>query len=161
MHEPGGRHKKTPLPPLEDLAKGATVRIDAGLRLGIEPRRDLEKALVEAGTQQYWYPDMHYCEQDLSLNTHLGAGGAMSTGRVQDPEGAKTIILSYKTAAGAVTTISRQNLKIVCFGDTHTGRLRVDTHTTAGGKQDCNMQGRRMVLIYMASMHSGSSLNPL
>jgi hypothetical protein len=39
----------------------------------------------------------------------------MSTGRAQDPEGAKTIILSYKTAARAAAAIHRQNLKIVCF----------------------------------------------
>jgi hypothetical protein len=74
--------RKTPLPSLEDLAKGATVLIAAGLRLGTEPIRDLENALREAGTQQDWYPDHHCCEQDLSLNTHLGDGGAMSIGRV-------------------------------------------------------------------------------
>jgi len=79
---------------MEDMAKGATVLIEAGLGLGTKPIRDLEKALREAGTQQNSYPAKHCCEQDLSLNTHLGAGGAMSTGRVQDPEGAKTIILS-------------------------------------------------------------------
>jgi len=84
----------------------------------------------------------------------------MSTGRVQDPEGAKTIILSYKTFAGAVATIHRQNLKIVSFGDSNTGRLRVDKQATTGGKQDPSMQGRRMVLIYKTSMRSGSSLNP-
>jgi hypothetical protein len=122
--------RKTPLPPLQDLAEGATVLLEAGLRLGTKPRCDLEKALREAGTQQDWYLEKHCCEQDLSLNTHLGAEGAMSTGRVQAPEGATTIILSYKTAAGAVTAISRQNLKIVYFADIHTGRLKVDTHVT-------------------------------
>ena len=63
----------------------------------------------------------------------------MPTGRVQDPEGAKTIILSYKTAAGAVAAMQRQKLKIVCFTNTHTGRLRVDNPATVGGKQDPNM----------------------
>jgi len=84
----------------------------------------------------------------------------MSTGRVQDPEGAKTIILSYKTAARAVAAIQRQNLKIVCFTDSHTGMLRVDNPATMGGKQDPSMQGKRMVLIYMTIMHSSSSLSP-
>ena len=102
--------RKTPLPPLEDMAKGATVLIEAGLRLGTHHKRDLEKTLIrEAGTQRDWYPDKYNCDEDLSLNAHLGAGGSMFTGRVQDPEGAKTIILSYQTAAGAVVGIQRQN----------------------------------------------------
>ena len=44
--------RKTPFPPLEDLADGARVLIEAGLSLGTEPRRDLEKTLREAGTQR-------------------------------------------------------------------------------------------------------------
>jgi hypothetical protein len=156
--------RKSSLPPLKELAKGTTTLIEAGLRLSTKTKHELEKTLKEAGTLRGWYPEKHYREQDLSLNTHLGARGAMSTGRVQDPEGAKTIILSYKTATRAVAAIQRQNLKIVCFIDTHThthtSRLMVDTPATVGGKQDPNMQGKRMVLIYMTSMHSGSSLNP-
>ena len=84
----------------------------------------------------------------------------MSTGRVHDPEGAKTIILSYKTAAGAVAAIQRQKIKIVCFTDTNTCRLRVDTPTTLDGKQDPIKQGKRMILIYKTSMHTSASLNP-
>ena len=103
---------------MEDLAEGAKILIEAGLRLGTEPRRDMENTPREAGTQREWYPDKYNCDQDLSLHDHLGAGGAMSTGRVQDPEGAKTIIHSYKTATGAVAAIHRQNFKIVCFTDT-------------------------------------------
>jgi hypothetical protein len=123
--------RRTPLPALEDMAEGATILIESGLRLGTAPIRDLEKTLREAGMQRDRYSEKHYCEQDLSLNTHLGARGAMSTGRVQDPEGAKTIILSYKTAAGAAAAIQRQNLKIVCFTDTQTSRLIVDKQSTA------------------------------
>ena len=44
--------KTTLLPPLEDLAEGATFLLEAGLRLGTEPRRDMEKAPREAGTQR-------------------------------------------------------------------------------------------------------------
>ena len=142
------------------MAEGATVLIEAVLRIGTKPKRDLEKTQREAGTERVWYPDKQYCEQDLSLNNHIGARGATSTGRVQDPGGAKTIILSYKTVAGAVATIHRQNLKIVCFADTQTGRLRVENQATTGGKQDSSMQVNRMVIIYKTNMHLGSSLNP-
>ena len=79
---PVANTRKPPLTPLEDMAEGATVLLEAGLRLGTEPICDLKKALCEAGTQQDWYLDKQGCEQDLSLNTHLGAGGAMSIGRV-------------------------------------------------------------------------------
>ncbi len=92
-------------------------------------------------------------------HTYAGAGGAMSTGRIQDPEGAKTVILSFKTAAGAALAISRQHNKLVCFADVTIGRLRVDADATAGGKQDNSAQGRRMILIYKSNMHPGSSLN--
>ena len=44
--------RKTPLPLLEDLAEGVTVLIEAGLRLGTEPKSDLDKTLREAGTQR-------------------------------------------------------------------------------------------------------------
>ena len=76
--------------------------------------------------------------RDMRLNTHLGAGGAMSTRRIQDLEGAKTVILSFKTSAGAALAISRQNIKLTCFADIATGRFRVDADATAGGKQDNN-----------------------
>ncbi len=73
---------KTPLSPLEDLAEGATVVIESGLKLGTEPKSAFDKTLREAGTQRDVYPDKYLCKEDLSLNTHLGASGAMSTGRV-------------------------------------------------------------------------------
>ena len=84
----------------------------------------------------------------------------MSTRHIQDPEEARTIILSYKTSAGAASVISRQNMNIVCFADTHTGRLIVDKNAKLGGKQNKSMQGRRMILIYKTDMHSAPSLNP-
>ena len=96
----------------------------------------------------------------MRLNKHLGAGGAMSTRHIQNPKGAKTFILSFKTAAGVALVISRQNLKLICFADVTIGRLRVDTDATAVGKQDNNAHGRRMVLIYKTKMHPGSILNP-
>ena len=58
----------------------------------------------------------------------------MSLGRIQDPEGAKTVVVSFKTAAGAVAAIHKQIYKIVCFGDAAGGRLRVDAAATSRGK---------------------------
>jgi hypothetical protein len=84
----------------------------------------------------------------------------MSTGRIQDPEGAKTIILSFKTTTEAALAISRQNIRLICFADVTTGRLRVDADATSGGKQNNKVYGRRMILIYKTNMHPGSILNP-
>jgi len=39
----------------------------------------------------------------------------MFPGRVQDLEGAKTTVLSYKIAAGAVATIIKHMFTIICF----------------------------------------------
>ena len=99
--------RKTPLPPLEELAEGTTTLIESGLTLGAQPRQELDKSLKDAGTLRDRYPEKYYLDQDLSLNAHLEEAGAMSTGHVQDPEGAKTIILSYKTAAKAIAAIQR------------------------------------------------------
>jgi len=95
----------------------------------------------------------------MRLNTYLGEGEAMSTGRIQDPEAAKTVIRSFKTTTGAALAISRQDIKLICFADVTTERLRVDADAIAGGKQDNNAQGRRMILIYKTNMHPGSTLN--
>ena len=74
--------RKSPLPPLEDLAEGVTVQLVTGLKPGSEPMKDLDIALRESGTYLDWFPDRedrNTWTQDLRLNTHLGAGGAMST----------------------------------------------------------------------------------
>jgi hypothetical protein len=84
----------------------------------------------------------------------------MSTGRIKDPEGAKTVIMSFKTVAGAALAISRYNIKLVYFADVTTGRLRVDADATTGGKHDIITQRRRRILIYKTNMHPGSTLNP-
>ena len=80
--------------------------------------------------------------------------------RIQDPEGAQTIVVSFKTAAGAVATIHKQAYKIVCFGDATGGRLQVDASVTAGGKQDPSKQGRKSILIYKSYMYSEASMYP-
>ena len=50
--------------------------------------------------------------------------------------------------------------KIVCFRDIDSGRLKVDTTATIGGKQNMNKQGRKVILIYKAHMYTEASLDP-
>ena len=84
----------------------------------------------------------------------------MTPGKIQNPEGAKTIVASFKSAAGAITAIQRQTLRFVCYSDTNSGRLRVDMATTTRGKQNPSLIGRRVMLIYRTHMHPESSLDP-
>jgi hypothetical protein len=51
----------------------------------------------------------------------------MTPGRIQDPEGEKTIVVSFKTETGVIIVLKRQTFKIVCFKDVDNRRLRVDT----------------------------------
>ena len=51
----------------------------------------------------------------------------MTPGRIHDPEGAKIIEVSFKTATGAIIAVQRQTYKIVCFKDMDNGCLRMDT----------------------------------
>jgi hypothetical protein len=153
--------KKTPLPPLEDLADAVTVLLQTRLQHNKEPRKDFEKLLQEEGAAKNWFPEKYGpCARDLRINSHLGAGGVMTTGRIQDPEGAKTTIISFKTAAGAVAAIHRQTYKIICFRDATRGRLRVDTAATTDGKHDSSKQGLRNILIYKSHMYKETTLDP-
>jgi hypothetical protein len=68
------------------------------------------------------------------INFHIGAIGVMTPGRIHDPEGAKIVVVSFKTAAGAILADQRHTYKIVCFKDNDNGRLKVDTAATIGGK---------------------------
>jgi hypothetical protein len=70
-------------------------------------------------------------ERDIRLDFRHGAEGIMTTGRIHDPEGAKTIVILFKSAAGAILAIQRHTFKIVRFNDS--GRLRVNPNATAGG----------------------------
>ena len=100
---------KTPLPPLEYLAEAITDLQQHGLRHNKEPRKELEKILQTEGASKEWFPEQHGpCTQDMRINTHLGARGVMTPGRIQDPEGAKIVIISFKTTARAITTIHKQ-----------------------------------------------------
>ena len=70
------------------------------------------------------------------------------------------MVISFKTAAGAVATIHKHTYKIVCYGDTAGRRLRVDVAATARGKHDPSKQGRRSIIIYKSYMYSEASLDP-
>ena len=72
------------------------------------------------------------CGLSLDLNKHLGAEGAMSPGRVQDHEVAKTIVLSYKAAAGSVAPMAKHMFMLTCYIEEHTGRMRLDATLTSG-----------------------------
>ena len=111
-------NKKTPLPPLEDLAEAVSVLLHVGLQPHKEPRKELDKLLQAEGATKEWFLDSRTpCSRDMRINGHLGAGGVMTPGRIQDPEGAKTVVMSFKSAAGTVATIHKQTYKIVCFAD--------------------------------------------
>jgi hypothetical protein len=126
--------RKRPLAPLEELVDGVTLQLAAGLKDGCEPRKAIDRALKEADNTSEWFLRIRGpCHQDLRINKHLGAGGAMTPRRIQDPEGAKTIVVSYKTSAGAAAAVSRQHFKIACSTDPKTGMLKVNKDTTLGG----------------------------
>ncbi len=76
------------------------------------------------------------CKRDARINSHLRARGVMTPGRIQDPEGAKIMVISFKTSPGATLAVQRQTYKIVCFRDATSGRLEVDLDATTGGKQN-------------------------
>jgi hypothetical protein len=153
--------KKTPLPPIEDLAEAVTVLVQTGLQHNTEPRKELEKILQAEGATKEWFPEQRGpFNRDTRINSHLGARGLMTPGRMQDSEGAKTVFISLKTTARAFATIHRHTYKIVCFKDAAGGRLRVDAAATTGGKQDPRKQGLRSILIYKSHMYTEASLDP-
>jgi hypothetical protein len=96
----------------------------------------------------------------LRLNTYLGAGGAFSKGRRHDPEEAKSVTLSFKTAVRPTGAIAKHNIKIICFAIVQTSRLRVDKDATAGGKPQMSAHDRRMILICKTNMHASSAMSP-
>jgi len=102
-------NKRSPLPPLVELAEAATTLTAVGLKPQKGQRKELEKALQNAGSLRNWFPATNGpCNRDVDINTHLGAEGVMIPGRIHDPEGAKIMVISFKTAAGAIQEVQHQ-----------------------------------------------------
>jgi hypothetical protein len=78
---------------------------------------------------------------------HLGAERTMSPGRVQDPEGAKTIVINFNTAAKAVASEVKRRFLITCYTEADTGRLRLDPTLTTGQPADSHT-GAKKIIIY-------------
>jgi hypothetical protein len=120
----------------------------------------MDAALRTAGTTADWFPDpAANCHMNLELNYHLGAEGIISTGRIQDPEGAKHLVISYQTAAGVIAAISKHKFSIMTYKDALTGKLKVDENMTTGDLRNPST-GTENLLIYSANMHPRSALNP-
>ena len=84
----------------------------------------------------------------------------MTPGTIQDHEGAKNMVISFKTAPGAILAVQRQTYKIACFRDVNIGRLKVDLNATAEGKQNPALHSSRVILIYNIYMHTEATLEP-
>ena len=84
----------------------------------------------------------------------------MPPGRVHDPEEAKHIVISYKTTEGTISAVDMHMYKIVNHVDPASGRLQVDQAAIAGGKQNMNLKGRRVLLIYKTAIHPESVITP-
>jgi hypothetical protein len=59
-----------------------------------------------ASSLRDWFPAAKGpCNRDAMINIHLGEGGVMTPGRIQDPEGAKAMVISFKTTPGAILVV--------------------------------------------------------
>jgi hypothetical protein len=75
--------KKSPLPPLEDLAEALEVLMAAGLKPDKEPRKELDKLMQAEGTARQWFAEPRGpCIRDTKINSHLGASGVMTPGMI-------------------------------------------------------------------------------
>jgi hypothetical protein len=122
------------IPQLEEIAHEAAILLNAVTHTGTQHKRDLDASLRAAGTSTVWFPHPDApCQKNLELNYHLGVDGVMSPGRIQDPEGAKHLVISYQTAAGGIAGIIRNKFPLVTYKDALNGKLKVDEKMTAGG----------------------------
>ena len=82
-HDPITNTRKTPLPPLEELAESTKILLVEGLKRDKLPRKNFIKILQIAYDTKDWLPTPNGpCNRDLHLNAHLGAGGVMTPGRI-------------------------------------------------------------------------------
>ena len=68
-------------------------------------------------------------------------------------------MLSYKTTTGGVAVVIKYMFVITCFTEAKVGRLRLDAILTSGRTPGAQ-RGANKILIYDATPHSLSDLNP-
>ena len=74
---------QTPLPQLEEIARGTAILLAAATKTGTEQQKDMDAALKKAGTTTGWFTDPEaHCQKNLELNYHLGAEAVMSPRRI-------------------------------------------------------------------------------
>ena len=83
----------------------------------------------------------------------------MSSGRVKDPEGAKSITLCYNSPAGAIAAIIKRRFLIACYTKHDSGRLGLDPALTAGITTRAR-NGTKKILIYDSHIHPLSDMDP-
>ncbi len=55
-----------------------------------------------------WFPAANGpCNTDVKMNIHLGARSVVTPSRTQDPEGVKSMVISFKTVSGAILAVQR------------------------------------------------------
>ncbi len=84
----------------------------------------------------------------------------MSPERVQDPEGAKTVVISFNTAAKAVAAVIKRRFLTICYTEANTGRICMDPALTSGQTAGSH-SGAKKILIYDTHPPPLSSLDPI
>jgi hypothetical protein len=83
----------------------------------------------------------------------------MSLGRIQDPKGAKHLVISYQNATGVIATILRNRFPLMTYKNALTCRLKVDEKMNARDLRQPS-EGSKKLLIYAADMHPRSIFSP-
>ena len=83
----------------------------------------------------------------------------MSPGRIQDAEGAKQLVISYQTAAGAAASIIRGKFPLMTYKDALTCKLKFDERMTTRYMRHL-AEGSKKMRVYLASTHPISILSP-
>lgn len=87
---------QTPLPQLEEIARGTAILLVPATKTSTQQRKYLDAALKASVTATDWFTNPNVnCQKNLELNYHLGAERVMSLGRIHDPEGANHLVNSY------------------------------------------------------------------
>jgi len=84
----------------------------------------------------------------------------MSPRRVQDPEGAKTVIIGFNTTSGAVAIVIKRMSLNTGYTEAETGRQRLDPALTTGQSAGSH-SGAKKILVYDTHPHPLSSMDPM